>query len=387
MIKLVFLVTQGFVGGGGSFGAIKFDEIIYAQSKVTGAWGLKAAQRTDLTWYNGITPGDSGSAFYIYNQKEKKWQVFGVTSSADLLGAGYAGVAIATKADSEKFKKEHEQALDLGGNSWTYESNGFQNGRWTGKQNDKDIVFSGGGNLTAKENIRNESTLTLKSITLKDTKNGTTTTKDIQESSLKNSILVEGKNSKLEVNEKITSQSQDNTLIIVNGFKETTGAGTRDVVQGQRQEVVHSATLSTTGGIELTGTEKRGLETKCGDSRSGVGCFDDESMQGKISNIVLTTGGKIESNLKATNLQLNVNVDKDSSFLGKDKTLTADKSSVALNFELGGKEQEFNITANQKSHITLTAHAKEALAKDTAAFEKALESSQYKGKITADNES
>ncbi|WP_155116659.1 S6 family peptidase [Helicobacter bilis] len=108
------MVTQGFVGGG-SFGAIKFDEIIYAQSKVTGAWGLKAAQRTDLTWYNGITPGDSGSAFYIYNQKEKKWQVFGVTSSADLLGAGYAGVAIATKADSEKFKKEHEQALDLGG--------------------------------------------------------------------------------------------------------------------------------------------------------------------------------------------------------------------------------------------------------------------------------
>lgn len=72
-----------------------------------------------------------------------------------MLGAGYAGVAIATKADSEKFKKEHEQALDLGGgNSWTYESNGFQNGRWTGKQNDKDIVFSGGGNLTAKENIR-----------------------------------------------------------------------------------------------------------------------------------------------------------------------------------------------------------------------------------------
>lgn len=70
------------------------------------------------------------------------------------MGAGYAGVAIATKADFEKFKKEHEQALDLGGNSWTYESNGFQNGRWTGKQNDKDIVFSCGGNLTAKENIR-----------------------------------------------------------------------------------------------------------------------------------------------------------------------------------------------------------------------------------------
>ncbi len=251
---------------------------------------------------------------------------------------------------------------------------------------DKSNITGTNTAITGNVGVMNESTLTLQSITLKDvgtTKDSTTT----ETSSIKNSILVDGKNSSLSVSGKISSQAQDNTLIVVNGFRETTGGGTRDVVQGQRQEVVHSATLSTTGGIELTGTEKRGLETKCGDSRSGVGCFDDESMQGKISNIVLTTGGKIESNLKATNLQLNVNVDKDSSFLGKDKTLTADKSSVALNFELGGKEQEFNITANQKSHITLTAHAKEALAKDTAAFEKALESSQYKGKITADNES
>lgn len=248
---------------------------------------------------------------------------------------------------------------------------------------DKSTITGANTMITGNVGVMNESSLTLKSITLKDTKNGTTTTKDIQESSLKNSILVEGKNSKLEVNEKITSQNQDNTLIVVNGFRETTGGGTRDVVQGQRQEVVHSATLSTTGGIELEGTTQRGLETKCSGDKSGVGCFDDKSMEGKISNIVLTTGGKIESDLKATNLQLNVNVDKDSSFLGKDKTLTADKSSVALNFELGGKEQEFNIDAKQKSHITLTAHAKEALAKDTAAFEKALESSQYKGKITA----
>lgn len=250
---------------------------------------------------------------------------------------------------------------------------------------DKSNITGTNTAITGNVGVMNESTLTLQSITLKDvgtTKDSTTT----ETSSIKNSILVDGKNSSLSVSGKISSQAQDNTLIVVNGFRETTGGGTRDVVQGQRQEVVHSATLSTTGGIELTGTEKRGLETKCGDSRSGVGCFDDESMQGKISNIVLTTGGKIESNLKATNLQLNVNVDKDSSFLGSGKTLESNASSVALNFELGGeKEQEFNITAKQKSHITLTAHAKEALAKDTAAFEKALESSQYKGKITADN--
>lgn len=250
---------------------------------------------------------------------------------------------------------------------------------------DKSQITGAKTDITGNVGVMNESTLTLKSITLKDTQGST---KDIQATSIKNSIIVDGKESKLQVQDKITSQNQDNTLIVVNGFRETTGAGTRDIVQGARQEVVHSATLSTTGGIELSGTKAYGVDTKCsGDSKSGVGCFDDESMQGKISNIVLTTGGKIESNLKATNLQLNVNVDKDSSFLGSGKKLEVDNSSVALNFELGGKEQEFNIDAKQKSHITLTAHAKEALAKDTAAFEKALESSQYKGKITADNES
>ncbi len=250
---------------------------------------------------------------------------------------------------------------------------------------DKSKITGTKTDITGNVGVMNESTLSLKSITLKDTSTTKGADSTTESSSIKNSILVDGKKSSLNVSGKISSTSQDNTLIVVNGFKETTGAGTRDIVNGVRQEVVHSATLSTTGGIELNGTKAYGLETKCGD-KSGVGCFDDKSMEGKISNIVLTTGGKIESDLKATNLQLNVNVDKDSSFLGKDKTLTADKSSVALNFELGGeKEQEFNITANQKSHITLTAHAKEALAKDTAAFEKALESSQYKGKITADN--
>lgn len=246
---------------------------------------------------------------------------------------------------------------------------------------DKSQITGAKTDITGNVGVMNESTLSLKSITLKDTQGNT---KDIQATSIKNSIIVEGKESKLQVQDKITSQNQDNTLIVVNGFRETTGGGTRDIVNGVRQEVIHEATLSTTGGIELEGTTQRGLNQTCSGDKSGVGCFDDESMQGKISNIVLTTGGKIESNLKATNLQLNVNVDKDSSFLGKDKTLTADKSSVALNFELGGeKEQEFNIDAKGKSHITLTAHAKESLAKDSAAFEKALESSQYKGKITA----
>lgn len=245
--------------------------------------------------------------------------------------------------------------------------------------------------ITGNVGVMNESTLTLKSITLKDISSTTgadsTQAQSTPESSKhKNSILVDGKGSSLSVSGKISSQAQDDTLIVVSGFRETTAQGTRDRVEGQRQEVVHSATLKATDGIELQGTTQRGLNQACENGKSGVGCFADKSMQGKISNIVLSTGGKLDSSLKATNLQLNVDVDKDSSFLGSGKTLESNASSVALNFELGGaKQQEFDITAKQKSHITLSAYAKEFLAKDSKAFEQALEASQYQGKITADD--
>lgn len=237
--------------------------------------------------------------------------------------------------------------------------------------------------ITGNVGVMSESSLTLQSITLKDT---TAQGQDSKPENIKNSIMVDGKNSSLSVSGKISSTSQDDTLIVVSGFRETTAGGTRDRVEGQRQEMVHSATLSTSGGIELQGSTQRGLETKCDGEKVGVGCFADTSMQGKISNIVLSTGGKLDSNLKATNLQLNVDVDKDSSFLSKNKKLESSGSSVALNFELGGaKPQEFDITAKQKSHIALSAYAKESLAKDSKAFEQALEASQYQGKITADD--
>lgn len=246
--------------------------------------------------------------------------------------------------------------------------------------------------ITGNVGVMNESSLSLKSITLQDisTTNGADSTQaqsTPESSKHKNSILVDGKGSSLSVSGKISSTNQDDTLIVVSGFRETTAGGTRDVVkENERAEVVHSATLKATDGIELEGSTQRGLNQTCENGKSGVGCFADKTMQGKISNIVLSTGGKLDSNLKATNLQLNVDVDKDSSFLGSGKTLESNASSVALNFELGGaKQQEFDITAKQKSHITLSAYAKESLAKDSKAFEQALEASQYQGTITADD--
>lgn len=291
---------------------------------------------------------------------------------------GSSSLKVTESLGFEKSTFDLKNLSSIGGSSFTKPTN------YDIFVKDSSNITGASTDITGNVGVMSESTLSLQSITLKDT---TTQGQDSKPENIKNSIMVDGKNSSLSVSGKISSQAQDDTLIVVSGFRETTAGGTRDVVkENERAEVVHSATLSTSGGIELQGTEQRGLETKCDGEKVGVGCFTDTSMQGKISNIVLSTGGKLDSNLKATNLQLNVDVDKDSSFLGKDKKLESSGSSVALNFELGGeKPQEFDITAKQKSHITLTAYAKESLAKDAKAFEQALEASQYQGKITADD--
>lgn len=81
--------------------------------------------------------------------------------------------------------------------------------------------------ITGNVGVMNESTLTLKSITLKDISSTTgaesTQAQSTPESSKhKNSILVDGKGSSLSVSGKISSQAQDDTLIVVSGFRETT---------------------------------------------------------------------------------------------------------------------------------------------------------------------
>ena len=299
---------------------------------------------------------------------------------------GGSSLKVTESLGFEKSTFDLKNLSSIGGSSFTKPTN------YDIFVKDSSQITGDSTDITGNVGVMNESTLTLKSITLQDISTTTgadsTQTQSTPESSKhKNSILVDGKNSSLSVSGKISSTAQDDTLIVVSGFRETTAGGTRDVVkEHERAEVVHSATLSTSGGIELEGSTQRGLETKCDGDKVGTACFADKTMQGKISNIVLSTGGKLDSNLKATNLQLNVDVDKDSSFLGSGKTLESNASSVALNFELGGKQQqEFDITAKQKSHITLTAHAKESLAKDSKAFEQALEASQYQGTITADD--
>lgn len=123
--------------GGSLSGAIDFEKITYQNSKANqnvDARGLQIVERTDLTWVNAISPGDSGSGFYIYDKTKQKWLLLGVTAQADFVGGGTSAIAVATKKDFEAFKKQNEQNIDLRGlHTWTFDGNGFQNGSWTGK--------------------------------------------------------------------------------------------------------------------------------------------------------------------------------------------------------------------------------------------------------------
>ena len=144
--------------GGSLSGAIDFEKITYQNSKANqnvDARGLQIVERTDLTWVNAISPGDSGSGFYIYDKTKQKWLLLGVTAQADFVGGGTSAIAVATKKDFEKFKESNEQNIDLRGlHTWTFDGNGFQNGSWTGKQPNKDLVFSNGGSIEVQKDIR-----------------------------------------------------------------------------------------------------------------------------------------------------------------------------------------------------------------------------------------
>ena len=220
------------------------------------------------------------------------------------------------------------------------------------------------------------STLTLQNVTLSSTSGNTSSS---TATNPKNTIIVQGKGSSLSVTNKISTTSQDNTMIFINGSDSTQATTTQATTQAS-QGTATQATLTATQGIELSGTTTQGLQKNCNDTKVGVNCFSDDSMKGKISGIVLENG-KLDSNLKATNLALNIAVDKDSSFLGSGKTLEASSSSVGIAL---GKEQSFDITANNQSHIVLNA-LKSPTQEVKATTLATATSSLYQGTITADN--
>ena len=138
---------------GGGFGTLGKDSIVYdclVQSQNCDTRGIRFNYNPNLDFNNRITSGDSGSGIYAYDKKNNKWVLLGVTSQ-EWGGQNRAFVSFVSNKDFEDYQKNFEQKIDLSTSAkWTMNN---QNLSSTTLLGNKDIIFSGGGNIKVTGNI------------------------------------------------------------------------------------------------------------------------------------------------------------------------------------------------------------------------------------------
>lgn len=162
---------------GGGFGTLDYETIQYAdlvkcQNCATGDnRGMVFNYKPDLNFNNRITSGDSGSGIYAFNQKTNQWVLLGVVSeSYEHLGLNNAKISFASNKDLQDYQSKFEQTINLkmtepNLNKWMLNNTTLEYGARgdTPKdshtlQNNKDIIFSGGGTIEVQSGIyRNNS--------------------------------------------------------------------------------------------------------------------------------------------------------------------------------------------------------------------------------------
>ena len=160
---------------GGGFGTLGESSIKYeclVQSKNCDSRGIMFNYNPNLDsgFNNRITSGDSGSGIYAYDNTNKKWVLLGVTSQ-EWSGQNRAFVSLVSNKDFESYQSKFEQKINLKiqdpavANTWTLNGNNlkFEPRGDTPKdshtlQNNKDIIFKGGGTIEVQSGIyRNNS--------------------------------------------------------------------------------------------------------------------------------------------------------------------------------------------------------------------------------------
>lgn len=162
---------------GGGFGALVQDSIKY-ETLVQGfcedgencsVRGIMFNYAPNTDFNNRITSGDSGSGIYAYDKTNNKWVLLGVTSqSQDGLNRAY--ISAVSNKDLQDYQSKFEQNINLKMTEpnlieWTLKNNTLEYGARgdTPKQthtlqNNKDIIFRGGGKIEVQSGIyRNNS--------------------------------------------------------------------------------------------------------------------------------------------------------------------------------------------------------------------------------------
>ena len=155
--------TRG--GGFGTLGesSIKYECLVLSQSCDSRGMWFYYYPNTDFN--NRITSGDSGSGIYAYDNTNKKWVLLGVTSQS-LDGQNRAYISAVSNKDLQDYKKNFEQEINLKiqdptdantwtlkGNNLTYQRRGDTPDKTYNLEANKDLIFSGGGNIQVTNNI------------------------------------------------------------------------------------------------------------------------------------------------------------------------------------------------------------------------------------------
>ena len=158
---------------GGGFGNLIFGEISYnavnnAIAPNDESRGIHFAYLPNTDFNNRISSGDSGSGIYAYDNKNQKWILLGVTS---MEWGAKSYVSFASNKDLQDYKKNFEQEINLkiqdpavaytwalNGNNLKFEPRGDTPKQTHTLQNNKDIIFRGGGKIEVQSGIyRNNS--------------------------------------------------------------------------------------------------------------------------------------------------------------------------------------------------------------------------------------
>lgn len=158
---------------GGGFGNLISSEISYnavnnAIAPNIESRGIHFAYLPNTDFSNRISSGDSGSGIYAYDNKNQKWILLGVTS---MEWGAKSYVSFASNKDLQDYKKNFEQEINLkiqdpavaytwalNGNNLKFEPRGDTPKQTHTLQNNKDIIFRGGGKIEVQSGIyRNNS--------------------------------------------------------------------------------------------------------------------------------------------------------------------------------------------------------------------------------------
>ncbi|MGX2985411.1 S6 family peptidase [Helicobacter sp. 23-1048] len=132
---------------GGGFGILNVDSSAYldlVKGYASGdSRGITFTYSPSGDFNNRITSGDSGSGIYAFDKANNKWILLGVTSQSTTTNTAY--IAAVSNKELLDFQKNFEQKIPLSG--------GTQNINALNLQQNKDIIFSGGGAIQVANNI------------------------------------------------------------------------------------------------------------------------------------------------------------------------------------------------------------------------------------------